>query len=64
MENVKHLNVHIPLVMDDQIKEICQKRKKQGMPNSTMRIVVVELLAKALELEKKENEPKRFDFND
>jgi len=48
---VKHLNVHIPIYLDNQIKEICKERKAKGVPNATMRIVVVELLTKALQKE-------------
>ncbi len=62
--SIKHLNVHIPIDLDKGLKRICQERKAKGLPNATMRILVVEILQKAIEEYEKSQEPKRFAFED
>lgn len=63
-ENIKHLNVHIPIELDAQLKAICKERKAKGLPSATMRILVIEMLQKQIEKYQKSQEPKRFAFED
>jgi hypothetical protein len=62
--NIRHLNVHIPIELDNEIKAICKERKAKGLPNATMRILVVEILQKYIDERKKSQDPKRFAFED
>jgi hypothetical protein len=47
-KNVKHLNVHIPIELDTALKRICNERKAKGLPNATMRFLVIEMLQKGV----------------
>jgi hypothetical protein len=47
-KNVKHLNVHIPIDLDTKLKGICNERKENGLPNATMRALVIEMLQKGV----------------
>jgi len=47
-KNVKHLNVHIPIELDTKLKRICNERKANGLPNATMRFLVIEMLQKGV----------------
>lgn len=48
IQGTEHLNIHIPTTLKEEIKGICTERKAKGMPNATIRFVIIELLQYAL----------------